>query len=83
MKPQPDLETQVVELEADFFQSLSEFQQILSEYHQAMLLAKYDPHNEKQIQLLSNGLKTMAVGFTALSEAFPAMCQARGLKVSD
>ena len=79
----PNLETQVVELEADFFKSLADFQDILSQYHQAMLLAKYDSENQEKIQLLSNGLKSMALGFSALADAFPAMCQARGLKISD
>lgn len=83
MKSKPDLETQVVELEADFFKSISEFQDILSQYHQVMLLAKYDSDNQEKIQLLSDGLKNLAVGFSALAAAFPAMCQARGLKISD
>ena len=77
------LEEQIGVLEADFFRSFAEFEDILSKYHEQLFTLSYTQDREPQIQAISRGLKSMAVGFAALAEAFPAMCQARGLNVPD
>jgi len=77
------LEEQIGVLEADFLRSFSEFENILSKYHDQLFTLSFTQDKEPQIQAISRGLKSMALGLSALAEAFPVMCQARGLNVPD
>lgn len=78
----PELDDQLMRVEAEYFSTLSHFEDVFKKYHEVMILQPFSKDNEENLNIIYEGLKTLHSSFDNITEAFQVLCQAHGIQLS-
>ena len=69
-----------MEMEAQFYESLTAFQDIYSRCHELMISIPINQQNSRDLSSLIKGLETLSLSLDAIAKTYPALCEAKGVQ---
>jgi len=76
-----DLSNKLLELEAEFYSLLNDFQTVYVKYHDQMVTQPITETNIKNLSTIITGLKTLSESFAIIPLAYQELCATKGVEI--
>lgn len=76
-----EIDTRILEAQADFFQMLSQFEEVYKRYHDFMITMPIVSSNQYELTKIKDGLNTLSDAFSNIVKSYEMLCALKSVEV--